>query len=318
MSIATLLETGQSVDGKAPAAEILDQCGLAWDARKVPLFMENGEQDTDSFAIVRHLEDGSKEKLSRRAVGSGYTVIQNREVFSFLDEAVEQGHCEYEACGTLDGNRRVWFLARMSQGLDVLSGDEIAPYMLFVNAFDGTSAALGLPLVRRFSCENQIAGVVGKTRNLFSIRHTLHYDQRLDQARQVVAWAGNYYELFGDALKDLTRRVANADISKIFVNKMLPRPETRIRTWEVKQTKLHQLIESGRGTNISGVRGTFYGLYNAATEYADHEGSYRDRRLEGREKAQRRALALTFGSGEQFKEKAFKLLTGELQNIPVN
>jgi phage/plasmid-like protein (TIGR03299 family) len=324
MSVETLLETGQRVeDSKAPAEEILTQAGLNFEAYKLPLFFEDGAQDGDSWAIVRDLEEGGREKLSRRAVGAGYTIIQNREVFSFLDPAVEQGHCEYEACGTLDGNRRVWLLARMSEDMEVIQGDRVALYMLFLNGFDGGSSALGLPMAHRFVCTNQIAGIVGRTRNLFTIRHTVNYEDRLTQARDAVLWSQKYYNMFGEALKGLTERVANTNISTIFVDKMLPKPETkqegRIRTWEANKSRLHQLIEGGRGTDIPGVRGTFYGLYNAATEYADHEKRYREGKTEGLERAQRRAMALTFGSGEQFKEKAFKLLTtGELAKTPTN
>lgn len=73
-----------------------------------------------------------------------------------------------------------------------------------------------------------------------------------------------------------------------------------------KIEKVLDLVESGAGTEIPGVKGTAWGLYNACTEYSDH---YSNLRLVGdTTEAEARFNNATShkGSGATFKQHAFK------------
>ena len=45
----------------------------------------------------------------------------------------------YETAGALQGGRRVWILAKLPQRY-IISGDEVTPYLVFMNSHDGTGA----------------------------------------------------------------------------------------------------------------------------------------------------------------------------------
>jgi hypothetical protein len=71
----------------------------------------------------------------------------------------------------------------------------------------------------------------------------------------------------------------------------------REASFRKKQTEtIMRLFETGRGTDIKGVNGTIWGLYNAITEFVQHEkGKVDDKRLKD----------AWFGSGMAMNNRAF-------------
>ena len=59
-------------------------------------------------------------------------------------------------------------------------------------------------------------------------------------------------------------------------------------------------MQTGRGADIKGVRGTVWGTYNALTEYVDHHKVYRGGET-------KRLEASQFGTGRNLKAKALKI-----------
>jgi hypothetical protein len=68
--------------------------------------------------------------------------------------------------------------------------------------------------------------------------------------------------------------------------------------------KILELVETGKGTGIPGVRGTAYGFLNAVTEYVDH---HRVVRAGDRDVAEARFDVSLIGAGAQMKREAFDL-----------
>jgi len=76
--------------------------------------------------------------------------------------------------------------------------------------------------------------------------------------------------------------------------------------------KVMELVEHGKGTDIPGVKGTGYGVYNAVGEYADHYMSTRASGETDQEKEknqlENRFLSSIMGSGADLKQRAFNKL----------
>ena len=158
-------------------------------------------------------------------------------------------------------------------------------------------------------CANCVRGAS----SIFRIKHTRNYRSKVEEAQRALGLAKKYYDMFEKEMVNLRSRVASVEITKIFVDKMLPKPKTeqegRISTWQEKQNLFNRLVEKGHGTEIGGVRGTFYGLWNAATEFADHHLTMRGKSLSDDERAAKRADSLLFGRAAAFKQQAFDVLT---------
>lgn len=69
-------------------------------------------------------------------VSDRYKVVQNEDAFAFTDELLGEG-VTYETAGSLQNGRRTWILAKLPQRY-IIRGDEIDPYLVFMNSHDGS------------------------------------------------------------------------------------------------------------------------------------------------------------------------------------
>ena len=81
-----------------------------------------------------------------------YKVVQNEDAFAFTDQLLGEG-VSYETAGSLQNGRRIWMLAKLPQRY-IISGDEIEPYLVFMNAHDGTGAIKAAMTPIRVVCQN--------------------------------------------------------------------------------------------------------------------------------------------------------------------
>lgn len=70
------------------------------------------------------------------------------------------------------------------------------------------------------------------------------------------------------------------------------------------QNRIRHLMEKGMGTEIPGVRGTGWGLYNAVAEFSDHERVTVGKTEE--EKAENRLRSSWIGSGARLKQRTYE------------
>lgn len=310
--------TGKAVEGLQHSKDAIQYAGLNWEVEKVPQYFDwNGEkrQASGSNAILR-TSDGVQ--LSKVGVGDRYEPIQNSEAFEFFDAVVGEGQAIYETAGSLDSGRKVWLLANMNKSFEVIKGDEIKQYLALFNSHDGSSTMGVMLTPTRIVCSNTLNIAMRNASVMFKIRHTTNYRAKIEEAKRVLGFAEHYYGLFEEEMRGFHGRVANLDITKVFIDRLIPMPETkqegRIRNWEEKQNLFKNLITQGRGTEVDGVRGSFYGLFNAATEFADHHLGMKGKSLSAEDKTLKRADSLLFGRAASFKQKAYNLLSRDLVN----
>jgi len=300
--------SGRAVEGVLTAEEAIVAAELDWEVEKHPIFLEDGTRIDGKFATVR-----SKDNQPLGVVGSRYTPIQNQEAFDFLDALVGTGEAKYETAGSLDDGRKIWLLARVPGNIEPVAGDVIERYICLYNSHNGVSGLGGLFTPTRVVCQNTLNMAIGRAKAVYKIRHTQNYASKMDEAREVLGFAVNYYERFGEAMKTLAGKQVSVDETRVFVDTLIPKPDTkqdgRVENWRERQNTLLRLVEAGKGTDIRGVRGTAYGLFNAATEYADHYIKLNGKKLTPEQQLAKRADSILFdGKIKKFKEQATKLV----------
>lgn len=119
---------------EAPSSrEALALAGLDWEVVQKQLVTGDGIPVSGFKVNVR---DTDNQVLG--VVTDRYKVVQNRDAFAFTDELLGEG-ITYETAGALQNGRRTWILAKLPQCY-IISGDEITPYLVFMNSHDGTGA----------------------------------------------------------------------------------------------------------------------------------------------------------------------------------
>lgn len=298
---------GIILDQPPTAEDAIVAAGLNWEVeKKQSMFMDSHgllRNVDDQFAVVRKTD----QKLLGNA-GKTWQPLQNKDAFKFFDPFVQAGEATYETAGSLEDGKRIWIMAKVKrQVIEVVKGDEVEKFILLTNTHKAGCAVTGGLTPIRVVCNNTLTGaMMSKSSRLFRATHSHQMIQRLEDIQATIAQADKAFEQAADAYrmfakKSLTKNIIEAFLSQTFefsINSDPKKVSSREKSWEQKQTEnIIRLMETGRGSDIKGVKGTVWGLYNAATEYISHEqGKNQDQRLK----------SAWFGAGMQMNERAFK------------
>lgn len=277
--------------------EFLSRSRLDWTVSKRPLESE-GRPVPSHRVIVR---DDTGAQLS--VVSAGWEPVQNADMAALADALVAAG-ATLSKGGSFDGGAGVYMLARLdATTTDVLPGDAVRVTVALRNSHEGKHSLTGSLVIGRLVCTNGLVRDSDKGR-LFALRHTRFVADRLGWAKELVNTA------VVEATKDLrtfkalaARQVQTAEILRyleaVVPNPVDPQMARAKQNRERERDEILTLLESGKGTEIPGVKGTLWGAYNAVTEWVDHSAQPKltgDRRLEN----------TFFGKGAELKAGALK------------
>jgi phage/plasmid-like protein (TIGR03299 family) len=220
----------------------------------------------------------------------------------FFGKLVELGGFQMETAGVLSYGRRVWALAKVNEGADIVEGDTVRPYVLLGTSYDGTMATVAKFTSIRVVCNNTITAALGRE-NAGTVRvlHSERFDP--DAVRLELGIVGDNWERFLIQSRKLSGETMGQLEADTFVSALLQPYHTS--KMELNQTRGYKRIMelfNGQaiGADIPGVAGTRWAMLNAVTELVDHErGRSNNTRIE----------SAWFGTGAALKNKALELLS---------
>jgi phage/plasmid-like protein (TIGR03299 family) len=290
---------------EAPSSlEAMRLAGLDWTVKMEALFCADGAQVPDRRACRR-----SSDGRILGVVGNVYTPLQNADAFGFFDPLIEAGEAMYETAGSLMEGSRVWVLARINRDPSVIvPGDEIAKYVLLSNGHDGRlSASMGFTGIRVVCANTMAQAHSDASSKLVRVYHHKKIVENLEALRASMDLANESFEMSAESYRALARRSINTDDLKKYVNTVFATKRSETRDAVARDggdeapgrarilNDVTRLFETGHGSDIEGVRGTYWGAYNAVTEYLSYErGTDEDTRLNN----------LWYGQGERLNQKA--------------
>lgn len=299
---------GRVLHAAPSTADAIRMAGLDWTVNMRPLMTSDATPVDAARAVVR-----SSDGRVLGVVGSDYHPLQNAEAFSFFDPFIASGEATLETAGSLREGSRVWILAKLSRDPSVIvKGDEVLKFILLANSHDGTMAIrVGFTPIR-VVCANTLALADShKASKLLKIKHHKGAATTLEAVRDVMNTANACFEATADQYRFLaSRRIVDSDLAKYVkaVFRAAPPPSTGLvlhnggATPQEKPSRVldtvKRLLETGRGAQLPGVKGTLWGAYNAVTEYVAYErGSKDDVRVDH----------TWFGTGAQINDRALKM-----------
>lgn len=255
------------------------------------------------FAAVR---DTDRSILG--VVGSGYRPLQNATAFDFFQPFLDSGSCELEAAGSLKGGKRVWVLARLKDATaDVVERDAVRGYFLLSNAHDGTQAVRCQFTTIRVVCWNTLSRADKRAdaglEDCLRVRHTANVEQGLTLVQKTVDMAAKTFSATVADFRAMAAKALPVDGLHKYVDAVLDiAPDTY--THGKKPRAFPQILTAyyqAPGAMLSGVHGTYWGAYNAVTDWVDH--------VRGRRKddAETRLDSAWFGEGERIKRRAYEV-----------
>ena len=305
-----------------PGADIVTwqrEAGLDWTAMKSPVEYRNGEMHVFNGKSVLFRSDTGA-PLS--VVGDDYNEVQPIEIIGFFSKLAEIGGFDLETAGCLSGGRRIWALAKVSDGADIVNRDRVRPYILLATSYDGTMATVAKFTAVRVVCHNTISmaipqydastgrasgGEVGDTetgpaRNIVRVVHSAKFDA--DAVRQQLGAVANAWEKFRVQAGILAESPLTVDQADEFLRDLLSpyAVEAKRDADSIRGTKGYgkiMLLFQGAAMGADMAGETKWGMLNAVTEFVDHE---RGRSVNNRVESS------WFGVGGAIKDRAMELL----------
>ena len=254
------------------SADALSLAGLDWNVIQKSVVTEDG---IPIPGFKANLRDTDKKVLG--IVTDRYKVIQNIDAFSFTDELLGEG-VTYETAGSLQEGRRTWLLAKLPQRY-IISGDEITPYLVFMNSHDGTSAIKAAMTPIRVVCQNTLNLALSTAKRYWSTNHTGDIRGKMEDARYTLLYADQYMAELGKAIDSLTRvKLTDRQVYE-YIDALFPLLEnpTEQQKKNILKMKEEMKLRYFDAPDLKHVGKNAYRFVNAVSDFATHSKPLRER-----------------------------------------
>lgn len=310
---------GQQLQAGADIDTWQREAGLLWTAETAPVQFTVGDGEyTMKNRRVLYRSD-TRHPLS--VVSNRYQPVQPRQVLEFFDKLAKAGGYELETAGSLGEGQRVWALAKVGDGANVIGQDRVLPYLLLATSYDGTMATTARFTAIRVVCHNTITAALrvpardakgsvvdGKVNvvSCVTVPHSTEFDPAAVRDRLGIV-TGAFAQFLSDASELAEKGVNDKQVDDVIRALIEPRfnpPKGMVVTSDtVRQSKAFQnvlgLFKADSVDNRLSGGANAWTLLNAVTRYVDHDrGRNRDTGLK----------SAWFGDGDAMKTEAKELL----------
>lgn len=263
---------GTMVQEAPSSADALVLAGLDWSVIQKLIETEDGVPVPGFKANIR---DSDGQVLG--VVSDRYKVVQNTEAFAFSDELLGEG-VTYETAGSLQNGRRTWLLARLPQRY-IISGDEITPYMVFMNSHDGSGSIKAAMTPIRVVCQNTLNLALGTAKRSWSTNHTGNISGKMEDARNTLLYAERYMAELGQAVDQMNRRKLSDRQVYEYIDALFPILEnpTEQQKKNIIRMKEDLKIRYFDAPDLKHVGKNAYRFVNAVSDFATHAKPLRER-----------------------------------------
>ena len=242
-------QQGIRVENSPTSEDAIRLAGLDWNVEQREMFLSDGTKVPDAYANVR-----DKDNRVLGIVGNRYSIVQNKEAFSFTDSLIGEG-CQYETAGSLKDGKQIWLLAHLPEAIQI-AGDDVMPYLCFTNTHDGTGSVKVFATGIRVVCNNTLNQALNSAKRTWSVRHTGSIETKLRVATETLNLANNYMAELKKECEALALKNIDKDKLLEFIKLVVPTDD------DMTQKQL---------ANIRDIRNDIWYRYTYAPDLKDRE-----------------------------------------------
>jgi phage/plasmid-like protein (TIGR03299 family) len=270
-----LYKVSNGHDSIASAIEAVPE--LAGTVALEPLYLADGSKVPDQNATVRTLPDGSRQALG--VVGSRYHVLQDNRSVDLLRPLEARGELNSFNAGAY--RAKTWLYGELvGARTEIVPGDEIALRALIGNSHDGSIPwTIGFPGIR-VVCQNTFhMALSSRDSKVLRLRHTVASEDIIKQIEELLVTMGGQFLRTADQFRHLAARTCREEQLKEYTAGVFGAAayagmdDSNTDDSGLKGSRIYNRIlenfSAGQGADLS--RGTFWGAYNAATEFLSHQ-----------------------------------------------
>lgn len=264
---------GTKVMEAPTSTEALTLAGLDWNVIQKSIETEDGIPISGFKANIR---DSDEKVLG--VVTDRYKVVQNTDAFSFMDELLGEG-VTYETAGSLQEGRRTWLLAKLPQRY-IISGDEITPYLVFMNSHDGTGSIKAAVSPIRVVCKNTLNLALSTAKRYWSTNHTGDIQSKINDAKYTLLYADQYMGELGKTIDHLNKiKLTDRQVYE-YIDALFPLLDepTELQKKNMLRMKEELKIRYFDAPDLKHVGKNAYRFVNAVSDFATHSKPLRERK----------------------------------------
>jgi phage/plasmid-like protein (TIGR03299 family) len=258
---------------EAPTSkQALELAGLDWRVVQKPIETADGILIPGFKANLRETDNQVLGVVTDR-----YKVVQNEDAFAFTDELLGEG-ITYETAGSLQNGRRTWILARLPQQY-IISGDEITPYLVFMNSHDGTGAIKAAMTPVRVVCQNTLNLALSTAKRSWSTNHVGDIKGKMDDARNTLLYASAYMSELGKAIDALNRQKLSDRKVYEYIDALFPLIDNATDQQKKNLLRMKEDMKARYfdAPDLQYVDKNAYRFINAVSDFATHAKPLRER-----------------------------------------
>lgn len=288
---------GTMVEEAPSSKEALALAGLDWSVIQKPI------ETVDRIFVTGfkvNLRDSDNKVLG--IVTDRYRVVQNREAFAFTDELLGEG-VKYETAGSLQEGRRTWLLAKLPQRY-IISGDEITPYLVFMNSHDGTGAIKAAVTPIRVVCQNTLNLALATAKRSWSTNHTGDISGRIKDAHNTLLYAERYMDALGKTIDRLSQTMLSDRQVYEYIDALFPLLDSPTEQQKKNLMRLKEDMKARyfEAPDLINMDKNAYRFVNAVSDFSTHAKPLRERAN------YRESLFARTVEGNAMIDKAFELV----------
>lgn len=255
--LGTDITNAQNVD------EAMTLAGLNYVVEKKPIYDANGRVINGFFANTNTSND-----TVMGIVKKNYQIVQNIDAFDFTNNLVNEG-VDFEKAGTFHHGNAAWLLAKMPE-TEIL-GDATAPFLVFVNSFDGTGAVRVAMVPMRIACSNALNFALKHAVRSWSTKHVGDIYGKLEEAKYTLGLANNYLTALNEEAEKLAiKPMTDNEFAKIFDSIMPINANDSARKIRNVEDIKTAMFDALKAPDLANFNGTAYQKVMAMTDALDH------------------------------------------------
>ena len=263
---------GTSVQEAPTSKAALELAGLDWRVIQKQVVTSDGILIPGFKANVRDIDNRVLGVVTDR-----YKVVQNEDAFAFTDTLLGEG-ITYETAGSLQNGRRTWVLAKLPHRY-IISGDEVTPYLVFMNSHDGSGAMKAAMTPIRVVCSNTLNLALSTAKRSWSTNHVGDIQGKMEDARDTLLYADQYMAELGKAIDRLNRQKLSDRQVLEYLDALFPlaADASDIQKKNLLRMKEEVTVRFYDAPDLQHVGKNAYRFINAVSDFATHAKPLRER-----------------------------------------
>ena len=154
----------------------------------------------------------------------------------------------------------------------IISGDEIEPYLVFMNAHDGTGAIKAAMTPIRVVCQNTLNLALSSAKRVWSTNHTGDMNGKIMDARDSLLYAEKYMTELGKTIERMNQIKLSDQKVKEYIDALFPIYEdpTPQQVKNIRRMKEDMMVRYYDAPDLKDVGQNGYRFINAVSDYATH------------------------------------------------